>query len=305
MPRFVEWVRQHPILRFWVPAVILVIGIPAWLLNASSPFQTPLSSIAVDKTGALEAWFIALIVGMMVLLICSAIGCVAFASSLYKTRKAVAATPLSPNRGQREFEHFTANLRSVIQRFDRRPNCETEIFKAEIRIFENGDVAYKRTHALRANNQKTAFHVVYEEADATAPAALYFSQTGLAIKSLDAGTDAILLPTENTTHRKEFAICFIPPLSKGQVRNIEISHTWPGYCSDLVKSGRTNFYWQNMTVELAGTMDACVELKFPSTWKNVVCRNVGASSAKAHLVSTPSFYDGIVWTLRDPELPTC
>lgn len=302
--RLVDWAKKHPVIGVWISAIIIIVGGPAWLLNTSSPYQQFLSGLAISKSGTLDAWFIALVVGILVIALFSVVACLVLAFSLSKTRKQLSEVPRSDRRGRRDFDRFTGSLRSVIQRLDRRPNCETELFHVELRIFENGNVEYKRTHSLRANNEKTVFHVLYEEADASAEAAPYFCETGLAVKSLDPGTEAILLPTENTTHRKEFAICFIPPLSKGQARRVEISHTWPGYCSDLVKSGRTSFYWQNMTANPAGTIDACVELRFPPAWKGVICRNSGASSARSQLEKADCPYDGVAWVLRDPELPS-
>ena len=300
------WLREHRSARLAIPAIIGLVALPAWLLETSSPYGGFIKRIAIDPRGDLKTWFVALFVGAIILAICALILCIGLARALAAQRAQPGGrldNHRHRERGRADFDRFTANVRTILNRLDRRPNCELEMTSITIRVFENGDVEYRREHKLSANNEKTVFCAFHEESDASAPPAPYFSDVGLTARSLDANTDVILLPMENSSHRKEFALCFIPPLSKGQIRTVEICHKWPRYCADLMEAGRTKFFWQTLTLKPNGKMNVFVELQFPQSLGQVECEIAGGAGPRATLERESTPHGGSVWRFRDSQFP--
>jgi hypothetical protein len=306
MREYLKRMMQLPFVRFGIPAVTLIIGIPAWLSAASSPFQTLLSHAAIGESGQLESWFVAALIGAVTALLCLIVLAIGLFSAVPRSSDIAttgATDQIARQQSQLDFDRFTSNVRSILNRIDRRPNCEVERTNIEIKVFDDGSVEYRREHMLSANNEKTVFHAFYEESDATAHPAFHFNDVNLSASSLVAGTDIILLPMENKSHRKEFAMCFIPPLSRNQTIQVEICHSWPEYCRDLIARGRTTFYWQILTSKPQDTVDVAIDLIFPKSMGTITCEVAGVSSQEAHLDCLPNPHGYMVWRFRDPSLP--
>jgi len=301
-----NWLKEQRFARLEIPLIVGIVTLPAWLLETSTPYRELIRPLAVDSHGDLRIWFVAVFVGTFTLSICAII----LSVSLIRTR-IIQHTQLNDQleryrkreRGHADFDRFISNVRTILNRLDRRPNCELERASITIRVFANGDVEYRREHKLSANNEKTVFCAFHEEADASAPPAPCFSDVGLTARSLDSDTEVILLPMENSSHRKEFALCFIPPLSKGQTRVVEICHKWPRYCADLIVAGRTKFFWQTLTLKPDGKTEVFVELQFAQSLGQVDCEIAGGASPRARLDRRSTSLGDTVWRFRDDQFP--
>ena len=306
MDGFLAWLKAHPSVKYGVPAIILLIGLPAWLFDASTPFRDALSEMAVNADGALKGWFVAALFGAFTVLLCCLIVALGLAGTLFRYRREAATQrPLSASgeMARKDFDRFTSNVRLILNKFDKRPNCEMESAHVTVKILSNGNVEYRRAHRLRANNENTVFNAFHEEADSSALPAYNFLDIGLEVTCLDDGCSTILLPMQNKSHYKEFAICFIPPLARGQTRNVEICHAWPRFCSDLIQRGRTTFHWQTLTTKPGSTMEATVELSFPAEWSNVACEIMGSCGPDGGLKRHVGPFGGVTWIFHDPQLP--
>lgn len=304
----ISWIREHPFISVAIPLLFALIGAPVWLGEVGSLYALPLSKVAVSQSGIIETWFLSIAIAVTIWAITSSIVSIFLWKSLSKKTqdnrnlsKKLSSLSQNPPRG--DLNAIMSRMRSMVNKVDKRPNCESVSILVRVTVMENGDVDYVRAHKLCAKYEKTFFHILYEESDASGSGALGFEQTELSVTTPDVSAEVVMIPTENLPHRKEFAIFFVPPLAKGEERVVEIRHKWPGYAADLISNGQTTFYWQTLTSMPTSHMATDVEIYFVPKLGAVECAVIGPSSNQSQLTRSLGPTGGAIWKFLDPTFP--
>ena len=82
----------------------------------------------------------------------------------------------------------------------------------------------------------------------------------------------------NQDRKKEIAVFFLPEISPGDTREVEISYSWPGGANDLLKNGSTTFDHAFKSVEKGDLAELKYEFQFAESLGPLTFEELGSKS---------------------------
>jgi hypothetical protein len=143
-------------------------------------------------------------------------------------------------------------------------------------IHKNFDAEVLRRYVIRAGEMPIHFWQNSIDASAEAQQMGTFTDIGYQLLSRNPGRDVVYLPVENDGFHKSVCIFFLPLISPGEEREIEVVYRWPGLMRRLQKLGWEDFTYSFRSAGAIEEFDLEVFIE-DGTGGHLSCTEIGVA----------------------------
>jgi multisubunit Na+/H+ antiporter MnhC subunit len=150
-------------------------------------------------------------------------------------------------------------------------------------VAPGGDLRVEKQVVLKAVDEPVHFWRFYIEGDERTKPAEDFADIVFKAKSIDAGTDVVVFPIEDTARKKNVVIWFLPQIEPHTERRIKIEYQWPGFLYGLDEKGKTEFFWNYQARDTQSRGHFQMRFIFSENYGEIEARSTGAAAASLSL----------------------